>query len=251
MKLTFAIVFAKNPNRRMILSMTGYGAATAKSPNYKITVELKSLNNKYLELSLRLPRTYLQFEHKIRSMLSNSLERGKVSMFINTEVLNPGKRSLNINQVLAQSYLQELNDVRASLGIKEEVNLEYLLGLPEVIANDASEPDPEEWAMIQQATEGAIEKLKESRAAEGEALAQDLSQRIQAITTNLAEVETRAPERVSYVRERVMSSLSDLQGRVDFDQNRFEQELMYYVEKLVCRGGRIRTCGPLLPKQVR
>jgi len=216
----------------MILSMTGYGSATSESANYKVTVELKSLNNKYFELSLRVPRMYMQYEHKVRQLLGKLLQRGKVSMFLNVEVINPEKRSLNINRILAAAYLKEINDVRSELNIKQEVDLPFLLGLPEIVPVESAEPDPEEWELIQQATRAAAEKLTASRKDEGEALARDLNNRIQAITTNLQEVETRAPQRVDQVRERLMSTLTDIKNRVDFDPNRFEQELVFYIEKL-------------------
>lgn len=216
----------------MILSMTGYGAATVESANYKISVELKSLNNKYFELSLRVPRLYMQYEHKVRAMLSKELQRGKVSMFLNAEVMNPEKRSLNINRVLAKAYLKEIDSVRAHLGIGEEVDLPFLMGLPEIIPVESAEPDPEEWELIQEATMAAAAKLTKSRTDEGLALARDLGNRIEAITSNLAEVEKCAPTRVDQIRDRLMSSLADLKGRVDFDPNRFEQELIFYIEKL-------------------
>ena len=216
----------------MILSMTGYGSATAESANYKISVELKSLNNKYFELSLRVPRSYMQYEHKIRPLLSNSLQRGKVSLFLNSEVMNPEKRSLNINRVLAQAYLKEVNEVREQLNIDQAVDLSFLMGLPEIIPVESAEPDPEEWELIKEATLAAAAKLTASRATEGDALEKDLDSRLAGITSNLSEVESRAPGRVDQIRERLMTALSDLKGRVDFDPNRFEQELIFYIEKL-------------------
>lgn len=216
----------------MILSMTGYGSATVESANYKISVELKSLNNKYFELSLRVPRLYMQYEHKLRSMLSKDLQRGKVSMFLNAEVMNPEKRALNVNRVLAKAYLEEINSVRDHLGIDKEVDLPFLMGLPEVIPVESADPDPEEWEMIQKATMAAAIKLTQSRKDEGDALAEDMEKRLVEITSNLAEVETRAPKRVDQIRERLTSALTDVKGRVDFDANRFEQELIFYIEKL-------------------
>lgn len=216
----------------MILSMTGYGAATVESANYKISVELKSLNSKFFELSLRVPRLYMQYEHKIRQILSSELQRGKVSMFLNAEVMNPEKRSLNINRVLAKSYLKEINSVRDYLGVDQEVDLPFLMGLPEIIPIESAEPDPEEWELIQQATLAAAAKLTKSRSDEGKALSLDLENRLTEITSNLAEVETRAPSRVDQIRDRLMSALGDVKGRVDFDPNRFEQELIFYIEKL-------------------
>jgi uncharacterized protein (TIGR00255 family) len=216
----------------MILSMTGYGSATVESANYKISIELKSLNNKYFELSLRVPRIYMQYEHKLRQLLSNELQRGKVSMFLNAEVMNPEKRSLNINRVLAKAYLEEINSVRAELGVSKEVDIPFLMGLPEIIPVESATPDPEEWDLIQKAALEAAQKLTASRRDEGEALARDLENRVEAISANLKEVETRAPERIEAIRERLLSSLTDLKSRVDFDPNRFEQELIFYIEKL-------------------
>ncbi len=216
----------------MILSMTGYGAASAESANYKISIELKSLNSKFFELSLRVPRLYMQYEHKIRQLLSKELQRGKVSLFLNAEVMNPEKRSLNINQVLAQAYLKELNAARERLHIEQEVDLPFLMGLPEIIPIESAEPDPEEWELIQQAALAAAKKLTESRRHEGEALAADFDLRLAAISSNLEEVESQAPARIEQVRERLMSALSDLKGKLDFDPNRFEQELVFYIEKL-------------------
>ncbi len=216
----------------MILSMTGYGAGHASSPNYQVTIELKSLNNKYFELMLKLPRLYLKYEHKIRSGLSKQLERGKVTAFINVEVLNSEKRSLNINTNLAKGYFEELEATRKTLGITKEIDIPFILSLPEVLPVDTAEPDPEEWELIQQAIEDACKRLIESRREEGQALEDDLSRRLAAITEALAEVERLAPERIALVRDRIQSAMNDLKGRIDFDPNRFEQELTYYIEKL-------------------
>jgi uncharacterized protein (TIGR00255 family) len=174
----------------------------------------------------------MQYEHKIRQILSSELQRGKVSMFLNAEVMNPEKRSLNINRVLAKSYLKEINSVRDYLGVDQEVDLPFLMGLPEIIPIESAEPDPEEWELILEATMAAAAKLTKSRADEGAALSLDLENRLTEITSNLAEVETRAPSRVDQIRDRLMSALGDVKGRVDFDPNRFEQELIFYIEKL-------------------
>lgn len=216
----------------MILSMTGYGAGHASSPNYQVTIELKSLNNKYFELMLKLPRLYLKYEHKIRSGLSKQLERGKVTAFINVEVLNSEKRSLNINTNLAKGYFEELEETRKTLGISTEIDIPFILSLPEVLPVDTAEPDPEEWELIQQAIGDASKRLTESRREEGKALEQDLNRRLAAITEALAEVERLAPDRITHVRDRIQSAMNDLKGRIDFDPNRFEQELTYYIEKL-------------------
>lgn len=216
----------------MILSMTGYGSGSASSANYNITVELKSLNNRYLEIGLKLSRVYLKYEHQLRSLLTKELGRGKVSYFVTVEVLNPEKRALNINRLLAKAYLDELRDVQNELDLPGELDLPYLLTLPEVIPTDNSEPDPEEWELIQAATKLAINELIASRAQEGEALKRDLLERSEAIRAGLAKVSELAPVRLQRVRDRIQSSIDDIRSRTEYDPNRFEQELVYYIEKL-------------------
>jgi uncharacterized protein (TIGR00255 family) len=212
--------------------MTGYGSGSASSANYNITVELKSLNNRYLEIGLKLSRVYLKYEHQLRSLLTKELGRGKVSYFVTVEVLNPEKRALNINRLLAKAYLDELRDVQNELDLPGELDLPYLLTLPEVIPTDNSEPDPEEWELIQAATKLAINELIASRAQEGEALKRDLLERSEAIRAGLAKVSELAPVRLQRVRDRIQSSIDDIRSRTEYDPNRFEQELVYYIEKL-------------------
>ncbi|MFK7972088.1 MAG: YicC/YloC family endoribonuclease [Bacteroidia bacterium] len=216
----------------MIHSMTGYGAGSASSPNYNITVELKSLNNRYLELGLKLSRVYLKYEHQLRSYLSKELERGKVSMFISVEVLNPAKRALNINLPMAKTYLEELRAVQDELGLSGKLDLPYILTLPEIIPTESNDPDPEEWDLIKKATDSALKELLASRAHEGQALQNDLNVRLVAIKEGLEEVKRLAPIRLEKVRERIQTSIDDLRSRKDYDENRFEQELIYYIEKL-------------------
>jgi uncharacterized protein (TIGR00255 family) len=216
----------------MILSMTGYGAAEASSENYKVTIELKSLNSRYLEITLKLPRIYLRYESKLKSILSKSLERGKVILFLNIEVLNPEKRSIKINKVLAKSYLDELMETQEALGLSNKIDLPFLLTLPEVLPLDSAEVDPEEWGLILKATKEASAKLTEARLVEGTALKVDLNERAQAISDGLNEVEKLAPERIALIRSRLDTALAEIRDRIEYDPNRLEQELVFYVEKL-------------------
>lgn len=212
--------------------MTGYGAGTASSANYRITVELKSLNNRYLELGLKLSRVYMKYEHSLRSLIGKALGRGKVSMYITVEVLNPDKRSLQINEILAKAYLSELQKVGSNLGLKTDISLEYLLTLPEIIPTDSAESDPEEWALIQEATQKALSEILVSRGQEGEALSEDLAERVAEIRKGLDAVAVLAPERLQKVRDRIHTTLEEMVDRNAHDPNRFEQELAYYMEKL-------------------
>lgn len=213
--------------------MTGYGAASRSSSNYKVTVELKTLNSKFFELSTKLPRNYAKYESDIRQMLMRKLERGKVSMLLNVEVLQAEKRTLNINKALAGKYLAELTALADGLEIPAKIDLPFLLELPEVIPTEMDQDDPEEWELMKGALSDAADQLLLSREEEGKALDVDLVMRQESILKALGEVEVLAPERAEKVRERLDQALQDIRDKIkNVDKNRFEQELIYYLEKL-------------------
>lgn len=217
----------------MIQSMTGYGAATRASVNYKVTVELKSLNSKFLEIQLKLPRAYLKYEHKLRAHLGQELQRGKVLVLLNVEVLNADKNRLNINPSRVEGYYNELKQLQEQLALPGEIDLNFLLNLPDVIPVESEVEDPEQWELIEQATYEACERMIESRNTEGAALDVDLSNNVLTIASSLAQIEELAPTRRAYVENRLEQALEEIRSRIgDFDRNRFEQELIFYVEKL-------------------
>ena len=216
----------------MIHSMTGYGASTRSSKNYQITVEVKSLNSKYFELSLKLPKVYMKYEHLLKNKLSKKLKRGKVSVLLNIEVLNENKRTLKINRALAKKYLAEIRELGKFLEIEKDVDLPFVLDLPEVVPTEAEQEDQEEWTLMAEAIDEAIEHLIVSRNEEGKALDKDLSHQVNSISTALAKVQELAPERMDVIRNRIQQALDDIKHKVETDQNRFEQELIFYMEKL-------------------
>ena len=216
----------------MIQSMTGYGAATKSSANYKVTVEFKSLNSKYLELGFRLPKVYMKYENQLRSVLAKKLRRGKVILLLNVELLNANKRSLNINHLLVKSYVNELSLLKEKLNIPGEIDLPFILSLPDVIPTESEKADEEEWGLIELAAKEASENLIASQVAEGHALDQDLIQRHKNIVEALAGTEQLAPKRMKHMRERLELTLKDIRNKVvEMDANRFEQELIFYLEK--------------------
>lgn len=213
--------------------MTGYGASVKSSANYKITVELKSLNSKYMELNLRLPRVYMKYENEIRNLLSRKLVRGKVVALINIEILSEGTRSLNINRALLKSYIDELNRIKSDFSIGGEIDLPFLVTLPEVIPSEILQEDEEEWNLIRSAMEEATGKLVQSRKDEGQALAKDLIDRQSAITEALEGIKVLAPRRLENVRSRIDKALDEIRNKVmEFDTNRYEQEIVFYLEKM-------------------
>ncbi|MCI4669320.1 MAG: YicC family protein [Bacteroidia bacterium] len=215
----------------MIQSMTGYGSATCSSPNFNVTVEIKSLNSKFLEFQLKLPRVYMKYEHKLRTSLSKNLQRGKVTLLLNVEVLTGDKRTLNINKSLVKKYHQELTDLADFLDIPAQVNMDLLLNLPEVIPTEVEHEDPEEWQLIERAAALASAELVKSRKEEGQALDRDLVAKVGEIRKNLEEVKSLAPRRLENVRSRIEQSLEEIKHKVEADPNRFEQELIFYMEK--------------------
>lgn len=216
----------------MVQSMTGYGAFTIDSYNYRVSVELKSLNSKYFELNLKLPRNYSQYELQLRNYLSQYLRRGKVSANLSVEVLNPEKKHLRINKNLVKSYLAELNTMREEMDITQTLDLPFLLSLPDVMNEDSESADPEEWKLIELSFQNASRELRESRSREGKALERDLRIRVDLIQRHLENSEKLIPQRMENIRNRVLSSLNELSNSFNIDGNRFEQELIYYIEKL-------------------
>jgi uncharacterized protein (TIGR00255 family) len=216
----------------MIQSMTGYGASSLSSHNYKVSVELKSLNSKFLEINMKLPRSYMQEELVLRNMLTAALERGKINVNLNIEVLNPDKHQLRLNRPLIQAYARDLDKVREDLGLQYGVSLEYILSLPDALTPESTDGDPEEWNMIDQCFRDATRLLNESRAAEGAALAEDLRLRNENIGHLLIEVGKLLPGRYDAMRSRIDGAMAEVQSKVGNNADRFEQELIFYLEKL-------------------
>ena len=212
--------------------MTGYGSSTVSSNNYKVTVELKSLNSKYVEINVKLPRNYIQQEMNVRNSLTRKLVRGKINVLLNVEVLNPDKKSLRVNTPLVESYMEELEGLRKKLGLENQVSMEYLLGLPEAIRSETDENDPEEWSLIEKAMGEATVNLIQSRTAEGKVLDADMKSSNQVIAEQLKQVRELLPQRIENIRSRILAALQEVKDRVQMDSNRFEQELLYYIEKL-------------------
>ena len=211
--------------------MTGYGAATRSSERYRITVELKSLNSKYLELIMKLPRVFMKHEHRIRNELATQLKRGKITLAFNVEVLKADNRTLHINQGLVKRYMEELESLADFLEVEAHVDIPLLLTLPEVIPTEVESEDPEEWELFHAALQEACTNMVNSRLEEGKALDQDLHDRVEAIRKSLQSVRELAPARLDYIRTRIEQAFDEIRHKVEADPNRFEQELIFYIEK--------------------
>ncbi len=224
----------------MIKSMTGYGLATYDSGSTKYTVEIKSLNSKFLELSLRLPRSYSDKEFQLRNDCSKQIERGKVNLSINIEQVSQQVKAAGIDTVLLKHYYNQLKSVSDDLGEPASNLLQLALGLPEVVKYDEETVSEDEWKIVEKTFQKAVAAFQQFRADEGGVLEQDIRERIATIMDNLTKVEVEEPKRIPVIRERLNTFLTESVGRENLDQNRFEQELIYYIDKLDITEEKIR-----------
>jgi uncharacterized protein (TIGR00255 family) len=216
----------------MIQSMTGYGKTIVTYKEKKINVEIKSLNSKVLDLSARIAPLYREKEMEIRSMISKTLERGKVDFSIWIDV-NTLTAAIPINRALVENYHSQIKELSTDAGIPEPTDyFSLILRMPDVMSKtDQDELSDEEWEVARTAIEDAINKLMEFRCQEGAALYNKFSEKINNIATLLASIEPYEKSRVEKIRTKIIDGLKSI-PEVDYDKNRMEQELIYYIEKL-------------------
>ncbi len=216
----------------MILSMTGYGKAVVTFKEKKINVEVKSLNSKSLDLSTRIAPLYREKEMEIRQMIANALLRGKVDFSIWVEK-DAGTDATPINAALVENYYQQIKTIAAKTGIPEPQDWFYnLLRMPDVMARiDTEVLSEEEWEAAHKAIEMALEQLVDFRQQEGAALQKKFTEKLDNIAALLVAIEPYEKSRVEKIRARIVDGLATI-PEVDYDKNRLEQELIYYIEKL-------------------
>ena len=212
--------------------MTGYGKATAEVGNRKVIVEIKSLNSKAMDISTKIIPAYRDKELDIRSRITAALERGKVDFALYIDAANQ-TGAQTINAAVFNSYLQQIE----SLALKTEYRvpddiISTVLRMPEVLSsNQQEEVSDEEWQAVSKAVDQAINALVEYRKVEGAALEKKFREKISNISSLLASVEPYEKERVNKIKERMRASMIDAVGK-NYDENRFEQEMIFYIEKL-------------------
>ncbi|WP_019988305.1 YicC/YloC family endoribonuclease [Rudanella lutea] len=219
----------------MLKSMTGFGNATVESNNLTVTAEVKTLNSKFLDIFCRLPRQFSDKEIEIRNQLTQQLERGKVELSINYTRTGEVRSGMVINRTLVGAYVQDIKETANGMLMSVPDADVLKLALSQPNAYTAELPDPEagasDWLLVQQAISQAIQKCDAFRRQEGASLEGKFNEYIGSITARLAEVEEQDGRRIPAVRERMRASVVELLGNEEFDRNRFEQELVYYVEK--------------------
>ncbi len=210
----------------MIQSMTGFGKHVIQLPTKKITVELKSLNSKSLDLNARMPQGYREKELELRKIIASALIRGKVDFSLYVEITGDETTS-QINDAVVKHYMKQLRSIADGDDLRL---MEMALKLPDTLKTDKDEVDPEEYKAIQEALSQALDAIQAFRSEEGRILEKDFSSRLTNLHDLLKKVSDLDQERLQAVRERLEKAVADI--RMEVDSNRFEQELIYYLEKL-------------------
>ena len=214
----------------MVHSMTGYGKAVTEFPNKKITIEIKSLNSKQLDIYTRIPLLYREKELSIRNELSKKLSRGKIDFSFLVETLSRDISS-KIDHNLIVQYHQEIKLLAKKLGVNEPQEwFTTLLRLPDIMKQEIEELDEAEWKIIEKAIGKATDELIDFREQEGNMLEKTLEEKIANIRQLLCEIAPYENERVERIKTRIIDDLSKLE--VEYDSNRLEQEMIYYIEKM-------------------
>tara|TARA_R110002050_G_scaffold48356_3_gene112494 strand:- start:54982 stop:55839 length:858 start_codon:yes stop_codon:yes gene_type:complete len=209
----------------MIQSMTGFGKHVVQLPSKKITIEIKSLNSKSLDLNARMPSAYKEKELELRKTIASALVRGKVDFGLYVE--NTGSEtSAVINEVVVRQYMKQLNAIAQ---VEDAQLLEMAIRMPDAMKTEREDIDEDEFIAIEKALEIALKEINIFRSEEGQVLDDDFVSRISTITSLLDEVDKLDVDRLETIRERLEKAVADL--KTDLDANRFEQELIYYLEK--------------------
>lgn len=209
----------------MIQSMTGFGKSVIQLPTKKITVELKSLNSKSLDLNARIPSVYREKELEMRNLIASALERGKIDFSLYIEVTGE-ETSSQLNEAIIRAYISQLKNVVD--GDQTEL-LKMAVRMPDALKTSREELDEKEYTSILKALKEAIEAISTFRSEEGSSLKKEFELRIGNIKSLLEDVKLMDPDRLQMVRERLDRAVSDIREKVD--ENRFEQELIFYLEK--------------------
>jgi uncharacterized protein (TIGR00255 family) len=211
--------------------MTGFGNAVAETGTKTITVEIKSVNSKFFDLSLRLPLAYKDKDLELRSELAKELERGKVDVSFVVDSPETLKK-VSVNAPLIKAYYAELKSIDNELQLGTTDYLGLILRMPEVLNADKMTADEEEWKQLRNTLDKALKAFQSFRKTEGESIEKDMKERIKQIETRLKEIEKLEPERIASLRKKLSVSLEEFISSNNIDRNRFEQELIFYIEKL-------------------
>ena len=217
----------------MVSSMTGFGRGESSESGITATVELRSVNNRFLDVAARLPRTLSAKENDIKEIVRRRINRGKITVTVSTERPTDGAIPVRVNVAAARAYHRLLKDLRKALKLKETVRMEHLLQFSEILEQDtAGDVDEDEWQLVEKALDEALEGLIRMRMDEGGELGKDLEQRISTITTEIDRAETLSKAQVPAERERLRERALQLMNSAELDEGRLEMELVLLADKL-------------------
>jgi uncharacterized protein (TIGR00255 family) len=215
----------------MIKSMTGYGKAVAETPLKKITIEIKSLNSKQFDLNTRIPWMYKEKEPEIRNLISQRLDRGKIDLSINIDSADPEVATV-INKAAVRNYYMQFKEIAEELDIKlDDQIFSAIMKLPDTLKNEKNEIPEEEWKLVRDQILESVKMLDLYRIEEGNSIMSDMQKCIQKILELLEKVGPFEEGRLKKVREKLNTIIAEVIGAENIDRNRFEQELIYYIEK--------------------
>lgn len=218
----------------MIASMTGFGRGTAQVAHISATVELRSVNNRFCEVSARLPQSIAAHENEVQSLIKNTFDRGRIYVNVQLEKAAEETLPIQVDAEAARAYGQLLESLREAAQIEEPVRLEHVLRFSEVFTALEEPEDKEDvtWEAVRAALDAAMKQLQAMRSQEGEALEKELTARIDEMAHDLTVVEERAPERIKSARERLYARLDEFFTDERFDRDRLEQEITLLADKL-------------------
>lgn len=223
----------------MIQSMTGFGKYVVQLPTKKITIEIKSLNSKSIDLNARMPSGYREKELELRKLIASSLQRGKVDFSLYLEATGD-ETSAQVNETVVRQYMKQLKEIADGDELKL---LEMALRFPDTMKTDKEDINEEEYAEIVKTLKGALEEINTFRSEEGAVLERDFIERIKELENLLNQVIEMDPDRQATIRERLEKAVQDV--KVEVDANRFEQELIYYLEKYDITEEKVRLANHL------
>jgi uncharacterized protein (TIGR00255 family) len=223
--------------------MTGYGKAECLLADKKLTIEIKSLNSKQLDTNTRLPSLYKEKELDIRQLIASELERGKVECAFHYELSGDAAPGV-INEPVVKAYYEQLYRISGELGLESSLELlSAVMRMPDTLRTEKAELDAEEWHAVMDSLKLALKQVNEFRIQEGRSMDQYLRQRVDAISRKLVLVEPYENERIDQIRDRIEKNLEELGLKESVDENRFEQELIYYIEKLDISEEKVRLAN--------
>ncbi len=216
----------------MLSSMTGYGSAVYEDDERRVRCEARSVNHRYLDISIRLPRPYMALEERVRRVVSERVARGRIEIFVLVEEFSGKRRTMSLDTELLRNYMDAIQEARKIADLEGRLSVDTLVTLPDIIRVTEEEVDVETvWPSFEFALQSTLDKLVEMRRSEGERLASDISARIQWIDGALQQIAQRAPEVVQLYHERLQRRVAEWQNDVSIDPDRIAAEVVLFAER--------------------